>query len=393
LHDKRKTEDLERLRERRKRLRLSTQPLASAAEDQEHEEEHDDDFVPDGEGSGHDDGAAGDDDVALAAAGDGDKGKSKVQSKRCSPTKFIKLLNALPDDLKGQVVAKEFGGLLNFKPNYLKRDVSSWLMRKFNPEIMKLEIGGGKEINVSDHAVWCAMQIPNAGGDPLSMSDADARAERDRLGLQIVGPSYNSRRGITLKQIIAGLKNLSLTGELGLRAFFMGAFQCLLFSNTDTKIRLDDVRYTQDIQNIGTRNWCKAVVDRLSVAARLYKLDYAQKGINAPISGCTIFLVVSSSHISIFPVLSFLFFATVCIYWSNHLFVTVAPVIARSLQLVFVLPVFHSFFLFLDFADVICRQLAARIPDKPFFHPPVFFSGLEDDSSYNQRGTQGRCHW
>jgi hypothetical protein len=48
-----------------------------------------------------------------------------------------------------------------------------------------------------------------------------------------------------------------------------------LFSNTNTKIRLDDVRYTKDIQNIGTRSWCKAVVDRLNVVARLYKLDYA----------------------------------------------------------------------------------------------------------------------
>jgi hypothetical protein len=67
--------------------------------------------------------------------------------------------------------------------NYLKRDVSSWLMRKFNPETMKLDIGGGKEINVSHHAVWCAMQIPNAGGDLLPMSDADARAERDRAWL------------------------------------------------------------------------------------------------------------------------------------------------------------------------------------------------------------------
>jgi hypothetical protein len=294
---------------------MPTPPLASTAEDQEDEEEHDEDFAPDGEGSGHDDGAAGGDDAALATVGDGDKGKSKPQSMRCSPASFIKLLNALPNDLKGQVVAKDFRGLLNFKPNYLKRDVSSWLMRKFNPETMKLEIGGGKEINVSHHAVWCAMQIPNARGDPLPMSDADARAERDRLGLQTVGPSYNSRKGITVKHITVGLKNRSLTGELGLRAFFMAAFQCLLFSNTDTKIRLDDVRYTQDIQNIGTRNWCKAVVDRLSVAARLYKLDYAQKGINAPISGCTIFLVVSSSQTSIFFMffVSFAFFATVYI--------------------------------------------------------------------------------
>jgi hypothetical protein len=60
------------------------------------------------------------------------------------------------------------------------------------------------------------MQIPNAGGDPLPMYDADAHAERDRLVFQIVDPSYNSRMGITLKHITTGLKNHSLTRELGL---------------------------------------------------------------------------------------------------------------------------------------------------------------------------------
>jgi predicted peroxiredoxin len=76
----------------------------------------------------------------------------------------------------------------------------------------------------------------------------------------------------------------------------MAAFQCLLFSNTDTRIRIDDVKYTQDIQNMANKNWCKAVVDRLSIAARLYKKDFAEKGINAPISGCRIFVAVSSTH-------------------------------------------------------------------------------------------------
>jgi hypothetical protein len=85
--------------------------------------------------------------------------------------------------LKGQVVAKGFGGLLNYKLNYLRRDAISWLMRKFNPETMKLEIGGGKEIKICAHGVWCTMQIPSTGGDPLPMSDGDARAEWDRLGL------------------------------------------------------------------------------------------------------------------------------------------------------------------------------------------------------------------
>jgi hypothetical protein len=85
LSEKRKAKDLKRLRERRKRLWLPTQPPASTAEDQKDEEEHDEDFTPDGEGSGHDDGAAGDDDAALAPVGDGDKGKFKPQSIRCSP--------------------------------------------------------------------------------------------------------------------------------------------------------------------------------------------------------------------------------------------------------------------------------------------------------------------
>jgi hypothetical protein len=127
LHEKMKADHLERLHERRKMLRLPTQPSNS---EQEHEEENDVDIVPHGEGSRDDDGAAGDDDVVVAAAGDGDKVKSKPQSMRCSPVKFIKLLNALPNDMKGQVVAKRFGGLLNFKPDYLRRDVSSWLMWK-----------------------------------------------------------------------------------------------------------------------------------------------------------------------------------------------------------------------------------------------------------------------
>jgi hypothetical protein len=80
LSKKRKAEEVQRLHERRKRLRLPTPPLASTAEDQEDEEEHDKDFAPDGEGSGHDDGDAGGDDAALAPVGDGDKGNTKPQS-------------------------------------------------------------------------------------------------------------------------------------------------------------------------------------------------------------------------------------------------------------------------------------------------------------------------
>ena len=74
---------------------------------------------------------------------------------RCSPMKFKEIVAALGDTLKGQVVAKNFGGLLQFKPHELDRHLLSWLMRKLNPETMKLEIGGGKEIAIIEHSVWC----------------------------------------------------------------------------------------------------------------------------------------------------------------------------------------------------------------------------------------------
>lgn len=284
VENKRKQLDKNELKERKKRLRLKVPPI----QDAESDDEKDTEFVPGGDGSG-------DDNVGIVG-GDENKGITKTRAIRCSPGKFIKLVNSLSDELKSEVVAKGFGGLLRFKPHLLSRKLLSWLMRKLNPETMKLEIGGGKEIQITEHSVWCVLQLPNVGSDPPPMSDADARALRDELGEQICGKSYRRISGINISVITDRLQKRTLNGELGLRAFFMAAFQCLLFSNTDTRIRIDDVKYTQDIQNMGNKNWCKAVVDRLSIAARLYRKDFAEKGINAPISGCGIFVAVSSTH-------------------------------------------------------------------------------------------------
>ena len=124
------------------------------------------------------------------------------------------------------------------------------------------------------------------------MSDREASARRKELGEQIC-PDTFAKHGIRISDIQEGLKTRKLTGDLGLRAFFMAVFQSLLFSNTDSCIRLEDVMYTEDLDNIGNINWCKAVVDNMSKAARLYRKDFPVKGINAPISGCGIFLMVS----------------------------------------------------------------------------------------------------
>ncbi|RLN43147.1 uncharacterized protein C2845_PM01G43340 [Panicum miliaceum] len=210
---------------------------------------------------------------AAPAIGVADEEKKRIASLRCSPSKFKEIVAALSDNLKSQ-------------PHYLDRQLLSWLMRKLNPETMKLEIGGGKEIAITEHTVWCVFQIPNSGSDPPFMTDDEARLKWRELGVQLCGHAYNPKVGIRISDLVDGFKKRTLTGALGLRAFFMCTFQSLLFSNTDSYIRIEDVKNTEDVDNIGRRNWCKAVVDNLRKAARLYKKDFAEKGIHAPITGC-----------------------------------------------------------------------------------------------------------
>jgi hypothetical protein len=168
-----------------------------------------------------------------------------------------------------------------------------WIMQKLNLESMTLEIGGGKSIPVNEHSVWCAFQIPRRGCDPPSMTDEEARIRQNELGQQIFPITYD-KNGIRIADIVEGFKSGRLVSALGLRAFFLAAFQTLIFSNTDTHIRLEDVIYTEDIDNISNVNWCKVVVDNLNRAARLFKKDFPIKGINTPLTGCGIFLMVMS---------------------------------------------------------------------------------------------------
>jgi hypothetical protein len=118
------------------------------------------------------------------------------------------------------------------------------------------------------------------------MTDEEARIRRNELDQQICPTTYDEN-GIRIADIVEGFKSGRLVGALGLRAFFMAAFQTLLFSNTDTHIRLEDVIYTKDIDNISNVNWCKVVVDKMNRIARLSKKDFPIKGINTLLTGAT----------------------------------------------------------------------------------------------------------
>ncbi|CAL4995828.1 unnamed protein product [Urochloa decumbens] len=218
-----------------------------------------------------------------------DAKKRTNQAIRCSPGKFRDMVNALDDPLKDAIRAKNFGGLLDFKPRVLDRQLLSWLMRRLNQDTMTLELEGDQRISITQHTVWCVFQLPRDGGGPPEMTDAEARLRQRELAAEITGQESDRISPPEIEKLFA---SRTLAGDIGLRAFFMCAFQSLLFSNSSCYIRLDDVKYTEDMQNIGQMNWCKVVVDNLSQAARLYKLDFESKGMAAPISGCGIFLVM-----------------------------------------------------------------------------------------------------
>jgi hypothetical protein len=264
-------------KERQKRLRLPTvrNPDSQTAD------------------AGRSDDAGGGDDVDSANEANKKKRHIQAPAMRCSPEKWLDIVKALSKGVIDDVKAKSFGGLLLFKPSSMDRKFLMWIMQKLNPKSMTLEIGSGKSIPVNEHSVWCAFQIPKRGCDPPSMTDEEAQIRRNELGQQICPFTYD-KNGIRIADIMKGLKSGRLVGALGLRAFFMAAFQTLLFSNTDTHIRLEDVIYTEDINNISNVNWCKVVVDNLNREARLFKNDFSIKGINTPLTRCDIFLMVTS---------------------------------------------------------------------------------------------------
>ncbi|CAN6244160.1 unnamed protein product [Urochloa humidicola] len=177
--------------------------------------------------------------------------KKPTLSIRCSPSKFRDLVNALDDDMKNAIRAKNFGGLLDFKPCELERKLLSWLMRKLNPDNMQLKLAGDQRISITQHSVWCVFQLPMDGGGPPEMTDVATHLRRRQLAAQFFG---NELDKIGLGEIEKLFKARKLTGDIGLRAFFMCAFQCLLFSNTSCYLRLDDIKYTEDMENIGNMN-------------------------------------------------------------------------------------------------------------------------------------------
>lgn len=105
----------------------------------------------------------------------------------CSPKKCREFVDTLSSELKHMIDLMGFGGLLSFKPKSFDRDLLMWLMEKLNPETMRLEIAGGKEIEVNEHAVECVLGLPSKGGDPPIVKDKEGHIAPELVARAVFG--------------------------------------------------------------------------------------------------------------------------------------------------------------------------------------------------------------
>jgi hypothetical protein len=70
--------------------------------------------------------------------------------------------------MRARIYQMGFGGILNLTAKSLdNREFLSWLMDRFNPDEMIIQIGGGKSIQVTEYAVKCVVKLPSQDRTPL----------------------------------------------------------------------------------------------------------------------------------------------------------------------------------------------------------------------------------
>jgi hypothetical protein len=79
---------------------------------------------------------------------------------------------ALTTSMRTTIQNMGFGGILQLTAKSRdNREFMSWLIDRFDPENMRLDIGEGKQISVTKHSVKCIFELPSKGRDPPPVTD------------------------------------------------------------------------------------------------------------------------------------------------------------------------------------------------------------------------------
>jgi hypothetical protein len=74
---------------------------------------------------------------------------------------------ALTPSMQTTIQNMGFGGILQLAKKSLDNwEFMSWLMDRFDPENMSIEVGEGKQISLTEHSVKCISELSSKGRDP-----------------------------------------------------------------------------------------------------------------------------------------------------------------------------------------------------------------------------------
>jgi hypothetical protein len=124
-----------------------------------------------------------------------------------------------------------FGGILQIIAKSLdNREFMSWLMDRFDPENMSIDVGEGKHISVTEHSIKCIFDLPSMGRGPPPVTDDT----RKKLLMSVIArllpdePSpkdvkMNRTRGAEMIEMYTNTGWPNLDEDLCKRIFFHGA--------------------------------------------------------------------------------------------------------------------------------------------------------------------------
>jgi hypothetical protein len=165
----------------------------------------------------------------------------------------------------------------------------SWLMDRFDPENMSIDVGEGKHISVTEHFVKYIFDLPSKGRDPPPVMD-DTRKKLLMSVIACLLPDEPSPKGVKVNPTRAAkmIEMYTNTGwpnldeDLCIRIFFHGAEQQL--PNPQIHIATSELSMHYGVgtkKAIAGYNWCKTVHENTREAGHKWKLA-RQFGITKP---------------------------------------------------------------------------------------------------------------
>jgi hypothetical protein len=207
----------------------------------------------------------------------------------------------LTDSMRARIQHMGFRGILLLAARSLhNREFLSWLMDRFNPENMMIEIGCGKWIEITENAIRCVLGLPSSGVDPPVLSDDSGKKILKEAATRLIPDVPEPRDNKTLPSKAADMIEHyhrngwpHLDEELCISIFYKVLNSNFLTPNISFYLRPIDALWCQDNGSIAGYNWCKVVYDNLRVSGRKWKVS-RQLGMEKPaILGPSLFLMVS----------------------------------------------------------------------------------------------------